>query len=132
MKVYPARVLYHVERIRLSPPAPVDLGYGINADVFTAVDDRLLVTWDALQWTWTNGSVAQRVLILAVDNHEDNAPFPEPLGALMATLNSLFTVLFRGNTAETDTDPAFKDRDLLIEFGRALVRTQLEPIGVKP
>ena len=34
--------------------APADLGYGVKARLVSAVDDKLLVTWDAVQWTWTN------------------------------------------------------------------------------
>ncbi|MBS1693667.1 MAG: hypothetical protein JST91_15750 [Actinobacteria bacterium] len=130
--VYPARVLYRVEGIRLSALRPVDLGYGVEADLFSAVDDRLLVTWDALQWKWSNGDTAQRMLVIAVDNHEDDAPFPQPTGGMLPTLNSMFTVLFRGNSATDDADPNTKDDQLLVEFGRALVRSELEPLGVRP
>ncbi|HNM83720.1 MAG TPA: hypothetical protein PKI77_04275 [Mycobacterium sp.] len=132
LNVFPARMIYHVENIRLSGIRPVDLGYGVRADIFSAIDDKLLVTWDAIQWTWTNGEVAQRILVLAVDNHEDDAPFPAPTGALRPTLNSMFTVLFRGNSSTYDASPNRKDDALLTEFGHDLVRAQLEPLGVKP
>ena len=85
-----------------------------------------------MQWTWTNGSQAQRVLVIAVDNHEPDAPFPAPTGGLGPTLSSLFTVLLRGNAAEYNEDATFKDEVLLTEFAHALVRAQLEPLGVKP
>ncbi len=91
LKVFPARMIYHVENIRLSGIRPVDRGYGVGADIFSAIDDKLLVTWYAIQWTWTNGPVAQRILVIAVDNHEDDAPFPEPTGAVGPTLNSMFS-----------------------------------------
>ena len=130
--VYPARVLYHARGIRLSTLRPVDLGYGVDAGLVSAIDDELLVTWDALGWTWTNGRESQRVLIIAVDNHEDNAPFPETTGGVGITLGSLFTVLFRGNSAISDLDPVVKDDPLLVEVGHALVRAQLEPLGVAP
>ena len=80
LNVYPARIVYHVEGIRLSAIRPVDLGYGVKADIVSVIDDKLLVTWDAIQWTWTNDQVAQRVSVVAVDNHEDDAPFPAPSG----------------------------------------------------
>ena len=132
LEVYPGRLLYHVDEIRLSDVRPADLGYGVKADLFSAIDDNLLVTWDAVQWTWTNGTVAQRVLVIAVDNHEDNAPFPQPIGALGPTLNTMFTVLFRGNSAVYGADPTVKDDQFLTEFAHGLVRAQLEPLGVKP
>jgi hypothetical protein len=128
----PAQVLYRVTGIRRSSSRWVDLGYGVTADLFTAVDDQMLVTWDGLQWTWSNGVTAQRVVVISVDNHDDNAPFPPPTGGVLSTLNSLFTVLFRGNSATSDRDPTIKDGVLLTEFGRALVRAQLEPLGVEP
>ena len=106
LNVYPARIVYHVEGIRLSAIRPVDLGYGVKADIVSVIDDNLLVTWDAIQWTWTNGPVAQRVSVIAVDNHEDEAPFPEPRGGFGTTFNSMLNVLFRGNsrpTAQTRT-----------------------------
>ena len=67
------------------------------------------MTWDAIQWTWTNGQVAQRVLRLAVDNHEDDAPFPEPRGGFGTTFNSMFTVLFRGKLRGLQRGPNLKD-----------------------
>ncbi len=52
--------------------------------------------------------------------------------ALGPTLNSMFTVLFRGNSAAYGADPNLKDDRLLTEFAHGLVRAQLEPLGVKP
>lgn len=130
--VYPAKVLYDVTATRLSKPQPVDLGFGVRGDLISVVDDHLLVTWNMLQWTWRNDTRAQRVLVISVDNHEDDAPFPEPAGALLPTLNTLFTVLFRGNSAVDDRNPTFKDLDMLTEMGRGLVAAQLQPAGVGP
>ncbi|MBI3213894.1 MAG: hypothetical protein HYZ38_08755 [Mycobacterium sp.] len=129
LNVYPARMLYRVDGIRLSGNRPVNLGFGLQADLFSAVDDGILVTWDGLQWTWTNGRVGRRVLVIAVDNHEDSAPFPEPTGGVSPTLNSMFTVLFRGNAAATDANPSIKDDQLLTEFGHAMAQTELVPLG---
>ncbi|HEX5145298.1 MAG TPA: hypothetical protein VFW21_15650 [Mycobacterium sp.] len=132
MKVFPGRLLYHVEGIRLSGLRPADLDYGVKADIFSAIDDKLLVTWTGVQWVWSSGDEAQRVFVIAVDNHEDNAPFPQPTGGLWATLNAMFTVFFRGSSAATDNDPNRKDDLMLAEFAHRLVRAQLEPLGVKP
>ncbi len=67
-----------------------------------------------------------------MDNHEDDAPFPAPTGAVGPTLNSMFTVLFRGNSSTLDTNPNRKDDALLTEFAHDLVRAQLEPLGIAP
>lgn len=127
--VYPAKVLYDVTATRLSAPRRIDLGYGVTGELVSVVDDHLMVTWNMLQWTWRNEERAQRILLISVDNHEDNAPFPDPNGALLPTLNTLLTVLFRGNSAVDDEHPKFKDLDLLTTFGRGLVAAQLQPLG---
>jgi hypothetical protein len=82
-----------------------------------------------LQWTWRNDVRAQRILLITVDNHDDNAPFPSPSGSLAPTLSTLGTVLFRGNSAVDDRNPTFKDIDLLTSFGRGIIRAQIEPLG---
>ncbi|MGE2718283.1 hypothetical protein [Mycolicibacterium celeriflavum] len=128
-EVYPAKVLYDATATRYSKPRRVDLGYGVTGEMVSVVDDHLTVTWNMLQWTWRNDDRAQRVLLITVDNHEDNAPFPQPNGALLPTLNTLITVLFRGNSAVDDRNPTFKDLDLLSTFGRGLVAAQLQSDG---
>jgi hypothetical protein len=132
LSTYPDRLVYRVASVRTSSLQKMDLGYGVAAMLFTAVDDRLLVTWNSLQWEWYNGTIEQRVQVISVDNHDDDAPFPQPTGGVVSTMNTLFTVLFRGNAVVSDTDPHIKDTVLLAEFGRALVRAQLEPLGIKP
>jgi hypothetical protein len=127
--VYPAKVLYDVTATRLSKPRRVDLGYGVVGEAVSVVDDHLLVTWNMLQWTWRNDVRAQRILLITVDNHDDNAPFPSPSGSLAPTLSTLGTVLFRGNSAVDDRNPTFKDIDLLTSFGRGIIRAQIEPLG---
>ncbi len=129
LDVFPAKVLYGVEQSRLSEPRQVDLGHGITGQLMSVVDDALLITWNMMQWSWRNATSAQRVLVIAVDNHDDNAPFPQPSAALAPTLNTLFTVLFRGNSAVSERNPAFKDADMLTHFSRALVNAQP---GVSP
>ncbi|MGV0741196.1 hypothetical protein [Mycolicibacterium sp. XJ870] len=127
LSTFPARMVYRVHGVRISDPLQVDLGHDVTSTFITAVDDEILLTWDAMAWVWTNGSVEQRVTVLSVDNHDDDAPFPQPTGGIVRTLNSLFTILFRGNSATADVDPVIKDEVLLSEFGRALVSAQVEP-----
>jgi hypothetical protein len=122
---YRAKVLYSVSAIRQSEPVRIDLGHGVIGELIDVVDDGILVTWNAMQFMWRNATSAQRVLIFTVDNHEPDAPFPAPTGAMISTLNTLFTVLLRGNEAILDRAPEFKDRDLLTQFGQALVAAQI-------
>lgn len=121
---YPAQVLYDTTAARLSAPRMVDLGHGVTAKLVSAVDDRLLVTWDVLRFAWGDNTREQVVDIFAVDNHLDNAPFPNPQRGLPSTLRNLLTVLFRGNAVLVQSRPSFKDEELLMEFGRAFVAAQ--------
>lgn len=121
LSVYPLRMLYRINGIRFSDARPAELDGVVDAHLFSVVDDKILVGWDGLQWTWIDGDIGRRVLVIAVDNHEDWAPFPQPTGGLWPTINSLFTVLFRGNAATENAHPNVKDDDLLTEFGQALV-----------
>ncbi|KAA0079188.1 hypothetical protein CIW52_29690 [Mycolicibacterium sp. P9-64] len=127
--VFPARVLYDVTGARLSEPRFVDLGLGVKGQMVSVVDDHLLVTWNALQFSWGDRDIAQRVILFAVDNHDPGAPFPEPSAGVAPTLGTLFTILLRGNAAATDRLPTFKDAELLTQFGRALVAAQGIAVG---
>jgi len=50
--VFPSRVLYNTDQARVSVPRPLDLGYGVTGQLVSVVDDRLLVTWNAVEFTW--------------------------------------------------------------------------------
>ena len=124
-QTFPARTLYHVTTIRQSAGRQVELGPEVSAVLVNVVDDDFLITWNALDWTWGTKRHAQQITAFAVDNHEPEALFPAPTGALFPTLDTLFTVLLRGNAVVNDDAPAFKDADMLVEFGRGLVQAQL-------
>ncbi|WP_157561060.1 hypothetical protein [Mycobacterium sp. E802] len=126
---YPGQVLYDTTAARLSAPRLVDLGHGVSAKLISAVDDRLLVTWDLLRFAWGDKEREQIIDIFAVDNHRPDAPFPDPQRGLAATLRNLLTVLFRGNAVLIQSRPSFKDEELLLEFGRAFVTAQFENTG---
>ncbi|MGV0813605.1 hypothetical protein ABQF34_16700 [Mycolicibacterium boenickei] len=126
---YPGQVLYDTTGTRLSAPRPVDLGHGVTGKLFSAIDDRLLVTWDVLRFAWGDEEKDQVVDIFAVDNHLPDAPFPDPQRGMTSTLRNLFTVLFRGNSVLIQREPTYKDAELLTEFGRALVAEQLAHEG---
>lgn len=129
LQVYPPFVLYDESSSRTSDPVIVDLGHGIRGSAVTVVDDKRLLTFNLLTWTWRSGDAAQRVTVASVDNHESDVIFPEPNGGLPATLRTMFSIFFRGNQATWDSDPTFKDLDMLTVFSRALVNAQLAQAG---
>ncbi|WP_349269759.1 hypothetical protein MPNTM1_00188 [Mycolicibacterium parafortuitum] len=124
LRVFPPQVLFAVNE-RLSERRSVDLGHGITGELLTAVDDDLLLTWSLLEFEWDKDGLAQRFMIASVDNHELDAPFPEPNGAAVKTLGRLFTILFRGSSVVYDETSSFKDADMLTEFGRGFVEAQM-------
>ena len=128
LSVYPAFVLYDESSSRVSDPKSIDLGHGINGTLVTAVDDKRLLTFNLLTFTWYYAGKAQRVTVGAVDNHDDDAVFPDPNGGLPPTLRTMFGVFFRGNQATWDSDPTFKDLDLLTVFTRGLIAAQLQQV----
>lgn len=125
LQIYPANVLYDESASRISDPVNVDLGHGVTGSVVTVVDDKRLLTFNLLTWTWRATGSAQRVMLASVDNHEDSDVFPEPNGGLGATLRTMFGIFFRGNQAVWDSDPTFKDLELLTVFGKALIDAQI-------
>ncbi|MBJ7340480.1 hypothetical protein [Mycolicibacterium sp.] len=128
-RVYPTRVLYDISSARISNQYPVDLGNGVTGQLLSGVDDVKRFGWNLLQFAWGHDGHAEHIAIWAVDNHDPDAPFPEPSIMWQATFARLFTVLLRGNAAVTDKAPSFKDRELLTGFGTALVVAQLQRGG---
>lgn len=129
LEVYPTVVLYDQSSSRISDPHFIDLGHDITGSLVTVIDEKRLLTWNLLTWTWRTEGSAQRVTVAAVDNHEPDALFPEPSGGLVPTLRTMIIVLFRGNSATWDRDPTFKDADLLTQFSQRLIDAQLARVG---
>lgn len=124
-EVYPVQTSYDLGRARVSPKIRVDLGHGVQADFFTVVDDELLLTWSLMNFIWTRGdALAQRVSLLTVDNHELDAPFPQPTPNMASNGRNLLSVFLRGRASVEDSDPEYKDLDMLTELGRDLVEAQ--------
>ena len=93
LEVYPPTVLYELASIpRISDPQPVRITPQLTANLYSIVDDQLLLTWTALTWTWRTPTATQRITMIAVDNHEPGAPFPAPANALISNLNTLATI----------------------------------------
>lgn len=128
LRVYPPTLLFNETQSRFSDPVPVDLGQGITGSLVTVVNDRTILTYNQLTWSWQNETGAQRVSVMSVDNHDEDAEFTEPLGGLGSTLQRMFNVFFRGNQATWDSDPTFKDLEMLTEFGSALVDAQFRQV----
>lgn len=126
-RAYPTKVFYGLTDARISDPREVALGDGVIGILVSVVDDELLVTWTSLQFTWGDEDLAQRVTLFAVDNHEPDAPFPEPTQNLFPVISTLLTLLFRGNAVLSQRTPSFKDAELLTVLGRALVAAQIGP-----
>ncbi|MEE2057133.1 archaeosortase/exosortase family protein [Rhodococcus artemisiae] len=123
-EVYPTETMYNLRDARVSPKDYIDLGREVTAEYFTVVDDDLLLTWSLLSFIWTRGDDAQRVTLLTVDNHEFDAEFPQPVPNSVANIRVLLQILLRGNASVSDTDPEYKDREMLSEIGRAVVEAQ--------
>ena len=124
LRVFPPQVLFAVNE-RLSERRRVDLGHGVTGELLTAVDDDLLLTWSLLEFEWGKDGLAQRFIVASVDNHEPDAPFPEPNGAAGKTLSQIFAIFFRGSSVVYDETSSFKDADMLTEFGRGFVEAQM-------
>ncbi|MDX5452302.1 MAG: hypothetical protein LPK27_06045, partial [Rhodococcus sp. (in: high G+C Gram-positive bacteria)] len=69
-------------------------------------------------------ALAQRVSLLTVDNHELDAPFPQPTPNMASNARALRSVFLRGRASVEDSDPEYKDLDMLTEVGRELVEAQ--------
>ncbi|WAL49345.1 archaeosortase/exosortase family protein [Rhodococcus pyridinivorans] len=124
-ELYPVETNYHLGGARVSPKIRVQLGHGVEADFFTVVDDELLLTWSLMSFVWERGPVqAQRVSLLTVDNHELDAPFPQPSPNMASNARSLLSVFLRGNTSVEDSASEYKDLEMLIDVGRELVEAQ--------
>ncbi|MFC7959283.1 hypothetical protein [Rhodococcoides kroppenstedtii] len=126
--VYPERTLYRLASTRTSPSLPVDLGHGVTGSLYTSVDDGLLLTWTKLVFAWARDGTYQRVTVIAVDDHEPTARFPEPEPSMASNMSALVAVFLRGNTVVGDDRPDYDDRDLLESVGRSLVAAQWPPV----
>ncbi|AZG47953.1 hypothetical protein [Gordonia insulae] len=129
LDVYSTIVDYNLVGDRFSRRVPVPLPHGMNGVLQTIVDDTNFLTYNRLVWRWNDGGVAQQVSLISVDDHEPDAIFPQPQLTLWRNVNSLITVLFRGNSVTEDKTPVFKDRDLLVMCASDLIETQIDKIG---
>ncbi|MEV0360589.1 hypothetical protein AB0H71_31490 [Nocardia sp. NPDC050697] len=126
LQVYPGQTLYSTIYARRSDPLTIELAPGLTGRIYTIVDENLFLTWTYLSFIWHRGAVVESVRVIAVDNHEPDAPFPEPTPNMGSIAAQTFTIMMRGNAVAVDDKPEYKDVDLLTTFGRALVAEQWE------
>lgn len=129
LDVYPVVVVYNLVKDRFSPTQDIALHHGLNGWLLSIVDDERLLTYNRLSWWWTDGRRTQFVSLLAVDDHSPGAVFPTPALTIMGNVNSLLTVLIRGNAVVQDDQPVYKDRQLLVETANQLIDRQLAVSG---
>lgn len=125
LQTYPGPALYSSVRARRSDQLYLELAPGVTARAYTIVDENLFLTWTNLIFYWHRGDrLVESIRIIAVDNHDPGAPFPEPNPNLGSVAARMFTVLLRGNAIAVDDKPEYKDLDLLTTLGREIVDRQ--------
>ncbi|WP_157226434.1 hypothetical protein [Gordonia soli] len=127
--VYPVNVVYNLVGDRFSDDVPIDLDHGVQGRLSTLVDDSALLTYTRMTWWWGDGARAQGIQLLSVDDHQAGAVFPQPELTTVANVNSVLSVLFRGNAIAQDRDPNFKDRDLIVTAANQIIDAQVEAAG---
>ncbi|WP_258956889.1 hypothetical protein [Rhodococcus globerulus] len=125
LSVYPSSSTYQLQNARVSPTVQVELTRGVVAEMYTIVDDALLLTWSNLNFIWTRGDgAAQRVSLITVDNHEPDAYFPEPSPSMASNGSNTLALLLRGKSSTEDNESQYKDLGMLEALGRLIVEAQ--------
>ena len=125
LAVYPSSSTYELQNARVSPTVQVELTRGVTAEMYTIVDDNLLLTWSNLNFIWTRGDgAAQRVSLITVDNHEPDAYFPEPSPSMASNGSNTLALLLRGKSSTEDNESQYKDLGMLEAVGRLIVEAQ--------
>ncbi|WP_405497953.1 hypothetical protein [Nocardia sp. NBC_00511] len=126
---YPEFVMYGLDQPRISPPLRIDLGHGVVGRLNAVVDDRNLLSWTWLTWTWQGADGAERVSLISADNHLRDAVFPRPDPSVRKLLSNQLHAMLRGNAVILDPespvgDPEseYKDRDMLTAVAQEIVR----------
>ncbi|MEV6275165.1 hypothetical protein [Nocardia sp. NPDC051832] len=124
----PEFVLYRLPQPRISPPTFIDLGHGVTARLNIVLDDRRLLSWTWLSWNWAGAGGAERITLIAADNHLPDAEFPALQHTISGNIGNLLNQFLRGNAVVLDThshaveaDLEPKDQDMLTSLARAMV-----------
>ncbi|OJF84611.1 hypothetical protein NS14008_23255 [Nocardia seriolae] len=125
---YPEFTLYRLDQPRVSPPVRIDLGHGVTARLNSVLDDRNLLSWTWLTWTWQGRDGVERISLISADNHLPDASFPQPEPSVRGNFVNLMHEILRGNAVNVDPesvlgdqDSEHKDQDMLTAVARALV-----------
>ena len=135
---FPVTTTYPMGDLRLGPQLTVDLGDGVSAQTYGAVDESRQLTWTLLTFTWTlpaavarppqpgdsvgpDDTLTQRVTLMAVDDHRPGAPFPEPAAAVGNSVRAVLTRIVRGDQSQLAAAGSAKDTAMLVSVGRGIV-----------
>ncbi|MET9491480.1 hypothetical protein [Nocardia sp. NPDC006630] len=127
---YPEFTMYHLNQPRVTPGIRVDLGHGVSARLNTVLDDRRLLSWTWLSWNWQGTGGAQRVSLIAADNHLPDAEFPQPEPWAVSNLDNLLHQFLRGNAVTLDPENASGDIDYDVKDDAMLLAVATEMVRI--
>lgn len=118
--------LYSTLSGRKSDVQQIDLGYGITAHAYTVLDETIFLTYTKLVFEWQReNDVVEKITVIAVDDHREEAIFPELAPSATQMFIQIATILLRGNMATTNNNTEIKDLDLVQQVGRQIVREEM-------
>jgi len=138
LDLYPVVTTYPMGTLSSTPDAEVDLGHGVRGQVFRAHDSVRDIGYTLLTFSWrlpvdialTGGytgppaQLTQRITLIAVDDHREDAPFPTPGNATLDGIRAAFASL--GREPEVRSGAHLQsDEQLLDDAARALVHQRL-------
>ena len=131
LDVYGVAASYPINGQRQRAPQAVDLGHGVQGQLYDTVDTAVELTYTVLSFTWRvswqSGSALQRVTVLSVDDHRPSATFPVPSPSLGSEVRAALARIVRGDASTQDTNAAPKDHQLLIDVGQGIVESAAHP-----
>ncbi|RJO79353.1 exosortase/archaeosortase family protein [Nocardia panacis] len=130
----PEFVIYNLSQPRIGPATWLDLGNGVTARLNVVLDDRKLLSWTWLSWNWRDGNRAERISVIAADNHLPTAEFPLSQPSLVGVFDNVVNIFFRGSAVVLDSDPKAldddtkpKDRELVTMLAKEIIRAGVSP-----
>ncbi|GAA3551294.1 hypothetical protein GCM10022197_02750 [Microlunatus spumicola] len=138
LDLYPVVTTYPMGTLSSTPDAVVDLGHGVQGQVFRAHDAGRDIGYTLLTFSWrlpvdialTGGytgpraQLTQRITLIAVDDQREDAPFPTPGNATLDGIRAAFASLGREPQVRAGARLQ-SDEQLLDDAARALVHQRL-------